>query len=259
MVWDADINPEGVAEQWKMHIGTADYFANFGQFLYGTAGSQNVFGSTPTNKDVYLFAWQGGAKFSLANGQSVQVAPTLYNYVNTDQSKNPTPFRGTFSAANMTGINNLFVVEIPVEYGFKIGDIASKVFGDVAYNFEGKDRARKWGRPDLDGENLGWQLGFQYGKAANKGDWDAKVFYQSVGAFALDANLVDSDLFDSRTNMEGWVLGGNYAIGNATQVGLTVAKGQRKNSSIIAPGSGDIGTGALNDYWLGQLDLNVKF
>ena len=82
----------------------------------------------------------------------------------------------------------------------------------------------------------------------------------AVGAFALDTNLVDSDLFDSRTNMEGFILGANYALGPATQLSLTYANGERKNNTVIAPGSGDIGANnALADYWLLQVDLNVKF
>ncbi len=259
MVWDGDINPEGLSEQWKMHDGTVDYFANLGQFLYATAGSQNTFGKTATSKDLFLLAWQVGGKYNLGNGLTLQAAPTLYTYYNTNQSTNPTPFRGAFTAANMTATNNLLVVDVPLEFGFNIGEVGSRIFADVAFNTEGKDRARKWGRPDLDGEDKAYQFGFQYGKAADRGTWDAKIFYQAVGAFALDTNLVDSDLFDSRTNMKGWVFNTNYAVGPSTQVSVTVANGKRKNDSIIAPGSGDIGTGALKDYWLGQFDLNVKF
>lgn len=259
MVWDGDINPEGFAEQFKLHTEKVDYFANVAQFLYSTAGSQNVFGSTPTNTDPILLAWQGGAKWNLGNGMAFQVAPTLYNYLNQKQATNPTPFRGSFTSANMAAINNLFIIDVPLEFAFNAGDVPSRAFADVAYNIEGDDRASKWGRPDLDGEDKAWQLGFQYGKAVNRGEWDAKIFYQSVGAFALDPNLVDSDLFDSRTNMKGFAVTGNYQLGGATTLTVTVAKGQRKNGSIVAPGSGDIGTGQLNGYWLAQFDLVIKF
>jgi len=108
-------------------------------------------------------------------------------------------------------------------------------------------------RPSTSGSSTG-------GKASLPGEWDAKVLYQSVGAFALDTNLVDSDLFDSRTNMKGWVFSGNYALGAATQFSLTLAQGKRKNDSVIAPGSGDVGANnALDKFWVLQADLNVKF
>src|SRR5208283_4506245 len=34
MVWDSDLNPEGAAERFKYAVGNAEFFANFGQFLY---------------------------------------------------------------------------------------------------------------------------------------------------------------------------------------------------------------------------------
>ena len=259
MVWDGDINPEGFAEQYKVHTTEVDYFVNLAQFVYGTAGSQNVFGAGPNNTDAYLLAWQGGVKYSLGNGMSVQGAPVLYTYLHQKQNTNPAPFRGAFTGTNMAAINNLLVFELPVEFAFNTGTVPSRVFADFAYNIDGNDRARKWGRPDLDGEDKAYQIGFQYGKAADRGTWDAKIFYQSVGAFALDPNLVDSDLFDSRTNMKGFALTGDYALGNSTMLTVTLANAKRKNGSIVAPGAGDIGTGALDKYWLGQVDLVLKF
>ena len=103
-------------------------------------------------------------------------------------------------------------------------------------------------------------MGFQYGKAANAGEWDARIAYQSVDAFALDANLVDSDIFDSRTNMRGFVVGANYALGAATMLSFPLANADRVNDAIGAPGSGDVGSNnALENYWLFQADLNLKF
>ena len=34
LVWNGNISPEGAAEQFKYTVGPADFFANFGQFLY---------------------------------------------------------------------------------------------------------------------------------------------------------------------------------------------------------------------------------
>ena len=51
------------------------------------------------------------------------------------------------SAYNQAGINDLLVLEIPVEFDFKIfntvlGTLQARLFGDVAYNFDGDNRAR---------------------------------------------------------------------------------------------------------------------
>lgn len=265
MVWDGDINPEGLAEQYRHRQGNNEFFATLAQFLYSTSGTQNTFGGVPNaagTKDLYMLAWQGGYKRYIEGATTYfQIAPVVYNYYQADQRRNPAAFNTFFSPTNGAAINNLFVLEVPLEYNWVAKNgVPMRVFADIAVNLDGKDRARKFGQPTLDGENKAYHVGFQYGKAVNKGEWDARVFYQSVGAFALDPNLVDSDLFDSRTNMQGFVIGANYALGAATQLSLTYAKASRKNDTIIAPGSGDVGANnALNHFSVFQLDLNIKY
>jgi polyhydroxyalkanoate synthesis regulator phasin len=258
MVWDGDINPEGFAEKFTRTAGNVTYFANFGQFIYDSANPQNRIGTTVTRKDQYLLGWQGGATFKLDEKSSLQIAPTIYNYVNNDHTS--LNFAGSYASTNMTAINNLFVFDLPFNYTTALPNgSAFSIFGDVAYNFDGKDRARKWGRPDLDDEVYAWQLGAQYGKAKLKGEWDAKLYYQQTGLFSLDNNLVDSDIFDSRTNVEGVVFSGNYQLSDAVAFTLTYANGKTKDKSAISAGSGDLGIPTFKSYNLLQLDVVAKF
>lgn len=267
MVWDGDINPEGLAEQFRTRRGNSEFFVTLAQFVYGTSGNQDPFAAiTPANiagtEDLYLTAWQGGYRRYI-NGATTffQIAPVFYYYAGADQRANVAAFNGVMTPASATPINNLAVLEIPLEYNWVAANgVPLRLFADVAINLDADARARKFGRADLDGEDKAFQVGFQYGKASLPGEWDARVIYQSAGAFALDNNLVDSDLFDSRTNMQGFVVGGNYALGATTQLGLTFARAERKNTSVIAPGAGDIGgNNTLDSYWLLQVDLNLKF
>jgi polyhydroxyalkanoate synthesis regulator phasin len=263
MVWDGDINPEGLAEQFKYRDGNNEFSATLGQFLYSSGDKQNIFGATSAtnpSKDMGLLAWQGGYKLYLEGATKYfLVTPTLYTYVRSSQ--NAAAFRDNFSAtANQTAVNNLTVVEIPAEFDWLLGGVPARAYADVAINLDGKARAKKFGNPELDNQNKAYTVGFQYGKAANKGEWDARIFYQSVQAFALDPNLVDSDIFDSRTNMQGIVVGGDYALGGATMLTVTASQAKRVNNTIIAPGAGDIGSNnALDKYWLLQADVVVKF
>ncbi len=267
MVWDGDINPEGLAEQFRTRRGNHEFFVTLAQFVYGTSGNQDPFAPiTPATsagtEDLYLTAWQGGYKRYLGGAANFfQVAPVFYYYAGADQRTNVAAFNGAMSAGNAAPVNNLAVLEIPLEYNWTAPHgVPLRAFADFALNLDAGARATKFGRADLDGEDKAFHVGLQYGKAAQPGDWDARILYQSVGAFALDANLVDSDLFDSRTNLRGFVVGGNYALGAATQLSLTYAKAQRKNRSVIASGTGDIGSNnALDRYWLLQADLNIKF
>jgi len=262
LVWDGDINPEGFAEQYKHRAGKIEYSATMAQFLYNAANTQKAIGVATRVQDMGLLAYQGGLKFYLndAGTSYFQFNPTVYQYLNEQGARNPLPFRGAFSPTNIFGVNNLTVVDVPMEYTWVARGVPMRLFGDFAVNLDGDQRAKAYGRPDLTGEDKAFQIGLQYGKAVNKGEWDAKIGYQSTGAFALDPNLVDSDIFDSRTNMRGWVFNANYALGAATQLTLTYANAERKNKTITAPGAGDVGTNnKIDNYKMLQVDLNVKF
>lgn len=119
MVWDGDINPEGLAQQYKHTFNLSfgggsvaaagssskdgkgaeaavvsepfklaiDVFANFGQFVYDDQNPENPIGApavsggrrVPEN-DAYLFGYQVGARFKFPNNIYFQMAPTIYHY-----------------------------------------------------------------------------------------------------------------------------------------------------------------------------------
>lgn len=115
MVWDADINPEGLAEQWKHSFklgggsassqegyskegkmvannpekpgSTLDLFVNFGQFVYDDENPENPVGPRPVsggnqvpNNDAILLGWQAGGRFTFPNQVYAQIAPAIFNY-----------------------------------------------------------------------------------------------------------------------------------------------------------------------------------
>jgi hypothetical protein len=126
MVWDPDINPEGLAEQWKHTFVfgaepppppsyskdgkavaalppepflTLDVFANFGQFVYDDSNPENPLGTRATttanggtqlvpNTDAFLLAWQVGARFNFPHNFYFQLAPTMYNYTGNGDNFN---------------------------------------------------------------------------------------------------------------------------------------------------------------------------
>ena len=126
MVWDPDINPEGLAEQWKHTFtiggGAAappsfskdgkavvpppsepflkiDVFANLAQFVYDDSNPENPLGARSTtsanggtqrvpNTDAFLLAWQIGARFDFPKKFYFQLAPTLYNYTGNGDTFN---------------------------------------------------------------------------------------------------------------------------------------------------------------------------
>lgn len=308
MVWDGDINPEGLAQQWKHTFnfsfgggttaatesyspdgktvttaGTTiepkkiaiDLYANFGQFVYDDTNPENPIGPNPSGlpkNDSYLLGWQIGAKINFPNNFYFQLSPTLYNYTGTGDTfassfvgdpsfrvVDPVTGAVTTVTTNQTGANNLLVFDIPMEIGWKFGEMPVKVFGEYARNFSGDDRARAAGHPDKTGSVNAFQIGAGLGKVKEKGSWELRGFWQHAEQFALDPNLVDSDIFDSRVNVEGFAFTFGYALSDAVIANLTYAKGWQIDHDLGTGGVGDIGINPVDGYDLLQADLSFKF
>ncbi|MEY2489813.1 MAG: hypothetical protein QOC70_1755 [Verrucomicrobiota bacterium] len=308
MIWDADINPEGIAEQWKhtfnLSFGggqttaaadyskdgksaaavtseptkmTIDVFANFAQFVYDDSNPEDPLGPRSVtggrlipNTDAYMLAWQIGAKINFTKDIYFQFAPTLYNYTGAGDSFNvffsgDPNFRNNavppvIVARNQTGINSLLVFDMPAEFGWKFGELPMRVFSDFATNLEADARATAAGHPNKGDQRYAYQVGLGIGKIKAKHDWQLEGFYQHVEQFAVDPNLVDSDLYDSRVNMEGFALKGGYALSDAVTFNLTYGYGRQIDHDLGTGGTGDAFTlNPLRRYQIFQADLNVKF
>jgi hypothetical protein len=279
MLWDADINPEGLAEQWKHNLSlgagkTVDLFANFGQFIYDDSNPEDPVGARAVsggrlvpNTDAFLLAWQLGAKINFTKDVYLQFAPTVYNYTGAGDTFNAF-FSGdpnvrvgnTVVARNQTGINSLLIFDMPAEFGWKFGEIPMRFFTDFAVNLDGDDRATAAGHPGKGDQRYAYQIGLGIGKIKQKRDWSLEAFYQHVEQFAVDPNLVDSDIYDSRVNMEGFGVRAGYALSDAVTFNLTYGYGTQIDHDLGTGGVGDaFSINPLRKYQIFQADLNVKF
>jgi hypothetical protein len=257
-------------EPWKLKI---DVFANFGQFIYDDSNPENPLGPRGTsdgrlkpNTDAWLLAWQVGARFNFPNNLYFQLAPVLYNYTGNGDTFNghfvggdPTLSNGDSLSLNQVGINSLLVLEIPAEFGFKIGELPVRIFGDFAVNFEGDDRATAAGFPGKGDQRYAYTIGAGIGQLKAKHDWQIQAWFQHTEQFSLDPNLVDSDIWDSRLNMEGVAVQAGYALTDAVIFNLTYGYAWRVDDGLGTGGNGDIGINPLDKYQIFQADLNVKF
>lgn len=255
-----------------------DLFANLGQFVYDGTALTNPLGPRPThtqpdgevqrvpNTNAFLLAWQVGAKFNFPKTFYFQLAPTLYNYTGNGTSFD-THFQGgdpyitnaASLAQNQTGINSLLIYDMPWEFGWKISNLPMRIFGDFAVNFDADDRADAAGHPGHGDERYAFQAGAGIGQLKKKHDWQIEAFYQRVEQYALDPNLADSDLFDSRVNMQGPVVRAGYMLSDAVWVNFTWGYAWRADKYLGSGGNGDIAINPLNNYQVFQADLNLKF
>jgi hypothetical protein len=305
MVWDDDINPEGLAEQWKhtftFNLGGGggaaeapsygkggygkeskgvvaaagepfklklDVFVNFAQFVYDDENPENPIGPPRTNDDngftqrtpttdAYMLGWQAGARLTFPNNVYVQLAPTIYNYTGNGDAFN-THFSGD-PDGNQTGINSLLVFDMPAEIGWKIGDLPMRIFGDFATNFDADDRAAAAGHAGSGGSRYAWEVGLAVGQLKAKHDWEIRGWWQHTEQFSLDPNLVDSDLFDSRVNMQGVAIKAGYMLADAVSFNVTWAYAWQTNGNFGTGGIGDIPINPVAEYQILQTDLNLKF
>jgi hypothetical protein len=306
MVWDSDINPEGLFEKFKYSVKSVDLFADFGQFVYQDPSS----GNEAFSSDTFMLAWQLGANVKFDTNLSFKIAPVFYNYTGVGTTGNGLnlPFVGQGNAAgvnvgvpgatapnlaafNQNGINNLLILEIPAEFNFKIarspmGPLQTRVFGDFAYNFSANDRANAAYNanpaafPGLTGgetgQNKAYQVGIGigsavglygptqglvYGSYSKKHAWEARTYYQHIEQYALDVNLIDSDFFEGRGNLQGIYTAFAYGITDAMIGTVRYGYASRIRNDLGTGGNNlDIpGINPINDYNIVQLDLTWRF
>lgn len=278
MVWDGDLTFEGLAEKAKFKVGNADVFLTAAQSSY--IGDHKRYDGSGDRSTAELLAFQAGARFPVTDAVSAKAAITYTTYLH-DQNRNTgvfSPASDTASAATAAarsiGINDLDTIEVPFEVNWMAAStIGFRVFGDYVNNLSGNDRADAACAVDATvcgagSDHDGWMLGIGIGSAKDlaafesnkmkKGDWNAKLWYQNVGAYAVDANAVDSDFFDSRVNMEGIVLKTQYNVRDNVFVNFSAGHGERKDGRLGTAGAGDLPFN-LEKYNLYQLDLTYAF
>ncbi|MGA2540544.1 MAG: putative porin [Verrucomicrobiota bacterium] len=183
---------------------------------------------------------------------------------------------------NQTGLDYLQVLDIPFELDFKIGRRPARFFGDFAQNLEGAQRAEaaaavmnaaipasKFVAQKYD--NMAWQFGFGvssgadvgmvYGSVVKKNTWDARVYWQHVEQYALDPNLLDSDFFEGRGNLQGLYSALAYGFTDNLIGTLRYGYATRINNKLGTGGSNqDIPSlNPIKQYELLQLDLTCRF
>lgn len=336
MVWDSDLNPEGAVEKFKRTVGEADFFATFGQFLYQDAnptyassglGFNGIVGQRTT--PLFEIAWQAGVKYHFTTNVSAKLAATLYQYAGVRTNESPffgdpyvgegaftgpgTPNRfngasgfGTSSSLpgnsslgfpnNQVGLNHLTVLEIPAELDFKIKKLNARMFGDFAYNLEGKQRAddaaagyanylavQSAGSPvsvspfapqrnDVKAYQVGFGIGnggdvygpmqgLVYGTTSKRGTWEVRTYWQHVEQYSLDPNLLDSDFFEGRANLEGIYVALAYGLANNAIATVRYGYASRINDRLGTGGSNqDIPqVNPITHYNLLQFDLTFRF
>ena len=107
----------------------------------------------------------------------------------------------------------------------------------------------------------GDKLGLATGSVAKKNTWELRSYWQSIGQYALDPNLLDSDVFEGRGNLQGVVVALAYSLTDNLIATVRYANARRINDKVGTGGSNlDIPQiNPIQHYNLLQLDVTLKF
>jgi hypothetical protein len=167
-----------------------------------------------------------------------------------------------------------------------VGTLQARLFGDFAYNFKGDDRAHAayytnpGAFPGLsgpeNGQNKAYQIGFGvgsagpvygptqglvYGSTSKKNTWEARVYWQHIEQYALDVNMIDSDFFEGRGNLQGIYSAFAYSFTDAIIGTIRYGYASQINNELGTGGNNlDIpGINPIKDYNVFQADLTWRF
>lgn len=239
IIWDSDINPEGLAVTYKYPLnGSTELFGSAGHYTL----KDNVDGEGVQFKhDLRLYAGQLGGRFALTDSLKLTVGGSIYSYDNDKDSACPTS--GTVTAPCALAVNGNSPNETFKLYeGFGQLDVANlpvplSIYGQYVNN---KDASND--------QDTGWLAGVKTKVYGFGIDYN----YRDVQRNAVVGAFTDSDFANGYTGSRGSKLKVSYELDKNFTLGATyfMANSDYTNASLKKTDS-DINTL--------QLDAEAKF
>lgn len=191
LLWDGDWRPEGTGIKWDN-----------GRFFGNALGTWIESDSNKGESFAYLT--QLGVKIPLGDAAKL-TAGIGYHVFDTAGSGSfygevDDFFGNSFNPATNTYLYDYEELEFFADIGFDLFGRPALVFGDYVQN------------QAVDDNDTGYSLGFTYGSAKNKGEWQIGYVYEKLEADAVLGLLTDSDFGGGGTDAKGSILKGSYAF-----------------------------------------------
>ena len=231
IIWDRDVKPEGVSEQFDMKlIETSDF--NLNGFL--TTAQYILDEDATVGGDAYLWAHQLGWSGAVHPGAFERPvdylgAVSYYSYGEYATGGNFT-VGGTSLARGNSNIDgsatdldvaDFEILELYHELSFYPAGFPVRPFFDWARNIGGDLRDGSDVVAIGVGEQDAWALGFKLGAIAKKGDWEFQCAYKRIDANAVPG-FNDGDFGNSgHSGKRGSVFKAGYAFTDAITLNLT--------------------------------------
>jgi hypothetical protein len=256
LMWDADINPQGLAQLFQRDVGergtlelkAAQFIVDDrNEVLRGTAGD-----------DAWMFMQQAvyRQRFGAKGQHRFEVAPGLlfYNSSSVDGLAGTAAFNGT--------TRYLTLLNIPAGLSWAgVGPAVEgnlRLYGELTYNFEADNRAYlAYGLSrQFESDPLAWMAGAIYrtGGERARGTVAYRAEYRWIGIGSLDPNINDSDFAFSFLNQAGVRLGLTYNLTDFAALAATYMHTKAIQNGLFLPP-----VASLHEGRVLFLDLNVRF
>ena len=204
LLWDPDLNPEGLAGRFAYDVNMAKIFIGAGFFWIEESAGDD---------DSYIAGVQTRIEYIFPDRETYMIAGMgFYNFLNTqgfepfydaeDSSGNSLDFNGNYS-------EDYDELDFFAEFGTMIRSLPVAIFGDLVTNTAAKK------------DDLGWLVGISLGKTENPGSWKVRYQYKYQEKDAVVGVFTDSDFIGGGTNGRGHELNFDYMVMKNTTFAVT--------------------------------------
>ena len=224
LLWDSDLNPEGISANFSHSVAGASYFINAASFAVD---------ERKTDDDAWLLGAQAGVGYGLDAG-TLTAGAGYYSFSNAEGNAPFVESAGNTLDAAGNYLNEYNEVEVFVEFTTKIKDLPFALYANGVNN------------TGADDDNTGYLAGFNLGKCKKEGSWELKYNYEQLEKDAVIGALSDSDFAGGGTDGSGHKFGLGYQLSPPVKLSATYFLNQ-------------VGVDNGSDYHRIQLDMSAKF
>ena len=204
LVWDSDVNPEGVWTSYARKFEKLEPFAGVGYFVVDESSG---------GFDVDLWVYQLGLNWKIFKGLTYTIAGTYYDYDhletanihgNGNHLSAPADFvylAGKFQMINLTNRVKWNMFGLPMVAYF-----------DWVHNCGNEDNSRNYSR-----QSDGYAVAIEVGANNKQGDWSAGYKYAYIEANAVPDTFNDADF--GHVNRKGHVWTVKYNVTDSMIIG----------------------------------------
>jgi Putative porin len=207
VIWDSDINPEGIAGVYTKKNGTTTFFGSGGYYVLKDAVDSEGY---EFSHDLALYHAQLGMAFDPTDSVRLTLGGSVYDY-NKDRYGSTSSFRANGNTTDKFGLGELFtqidVIGLPLPLS---------LYGQFVQNYDARDVAATKNFDDADEDTA-----YLFGLRTNLGGVAVDYNYRDVEANAVVGGMTDSDFAVGYTNSSGHKLKLKYDIMKNFAIGAT--------------------------------------